>query len=536
MVLCIAQAAASVNFLPDAIASNGILSLKSWFGNIIHSFTLDYNGTTIVQQTPYINMWNCFKLLTSLSWGDVLTQGSTIGFYPDDAQSVVYQTNIGPYGIGVCNNANGGFVFNQTIATNAAAVGNTGITQDVRTSIYDTQLGNRAVFFRSNYISYDPLSQMVIGSANIPAYSTFFNADSCKNVWKSLVFNKVDGTGAIFGIMQIAVMATVYLKHLHSFFAMTPLLKGVFMKMTMNLNNSSCTVTTVKPGGVITVATSQAALTSLTTSNINVAVGGVVPFMVSAGSAFSSGCFLGTSGYSVSLSVGSTVLNQIAGPVYVQAPLSKSIYLYVPAYTFNPVFESSYLSSPIKRIQYTDVYQYQVINIGSQSQFNNLLTNGISNIKSVLIIPFLSVSAVGNVTGTGTGYAQFQSPFDPAGCGTTAPFALLGNFNVVISGQNSIYNNQRYAFEEFNNQLYGQNAVNGGMTDGLTSSLINSLGFETSYCYYYVNVSRMLPIEESVPKSVQIVGTNFCAKSLDFWCFIEYGVEISLDILSGSRV
>ena len=59
------------------------MGLKNWFGSIIHSFTLDCNGTTIIQQTPLISMINCFRLLTSLSWGDVITQGSTIGFYPE---------------------------------------------------------------------------------------------------------------------------------------------------------------------------------------------------------------------------------------------------------------------------------------------------------------------------------------------------------------------------------------------------------------------------------------------------------------------
>ena len=72
--------------LPDPDFVNGgdyIVGLKNWFGQIIHSFTLDYNGTTILQQTPYVNMWNSFKLMTSLSLNDVSTQGATIGFYPD---------------------------------------------------------------------------------------------------------------------------------------------------------------------------------------------------------------------------------------------------------------------------------------------------------------------------------------------------------------------------------------------------------------------------------------------------------------------
>jgi len=57
--------------------------LKNWFGNIIHSMTLDYNGTTCIQQTPYANMYNSFKLMTSLSLQDIKSQGAIIGFYPD---------------------------------------------------------------------------------------------------------------------------------------------------------------------------------------------------------------------------------------------------------------------------------------------------------------------------------------------------------------------------------------------------------------------------------------------------------------------
>lgn len=72
--------AAAFRPLTAASSADYCVGLKNWFGQIIHSFTLDYNGTTIVQQTPFINMWNSFKLMTSLSYNDVLTQGPTIGF------------------------------------------------------------------------------------------------------------------------------------------------------------------------------------------------------------------------------------------------------------------------------------------------------------------------------------------------------------------------------------------------------------------------------------------------------------------------
>jgi hypothetical protein len=236
------------------------------------------------------------------------------------------------------------------------------------------------------------------------------------------------------------------------------------------------------------------------------------------------------------LMVGSTTYNNDIGTIGTGGNISKSVYLYVPAYTFNPTFEQAYLSNPIKQIKYTDIYQYQLIGanaIRAGDQFNNLITNGIANIKSVLIIPFYT--SVTTFDGT-TSLIEYLSPFSTAGGGTCAPMATISNFNIQISGQNAIYNTQRYTFEEWNNQLYGQNAVNGGMTDGLTSGLIDYIGFQMAYPYYYVNVERMLPVEQSVPKSVQILGQNLGGLPLNLFVFIEYGVQVSVDVLTGARV
>ena len=219
-----------------------------------------------------------------------------------------------------------------------------------------------------------------------------------------------------------------------------------------------------------------------------------------------------------------------------QGVLASSVTMNVPAYTFNPTFEASYLSQPVKKVDYTDIYQYLIQNIsGGNGQINNLVSNGIAGIQSVLVVPFFST--VGAVAGnTGISVPQYQSPYDTAGTGTTAPLALLTNFNVVIAGQNMIYNTQRYAYEQFMNQLYGQMAINGGQTDGLASGLIDSLKFETSQCFYYVRCDRMLPVEESIPKSVSIIGQNSSQYALDLFVFVEYKCSISIDCLTGARV
>jgi hypothetical protein len=248
--------------------------------------------------------------------------------------------------------------------------------------------------------------------------------------------------------------------------------------------------------------------------------------------------------YTVSLAVGQRCLNttQTGGTVsgIVTSPLGTSIILNAPAYTFSPVFEASFLSDPVKKIVYSDVYQYQVLNVSAGGVFNNLITNGIANIKSVLVLPFYSAGTAGTPgvlapSGNG-GLIPFQSPFDPAGGGPTSPYCLLNQFNIQISGQNAIYNTERYAYEQFMNQTYGVNAVNGGMTDGMSSGLVSQLDFETCYNYYYVNCGRMLPVEEAVPKSVNIIGQNQSSYGIDLYVFVEYGVEIDVDVLTGARV
>jgi hypothetical protein len=128
-----------------------------------------------------------------------------------------------------------------------------------------------------------------------------------------------------------------------------------------------------------------------------------------------------------------------------------------------------------------------------------------------------------------------QSVFDSAS-GTTSPLCLLSNFNVSISGQNAFQRNSMYSYTSFVQNLYGVNSINGGLTDGLCSGLIGQLDFEMGYCYHYANVSRMLPEEVNVPKSVTIMGTNMSAKDIDMFVYVSYRKEIAFDVVTGLRI
>jgi hypothetical protein len=603
------------------------VGLKNWFGNIIHSFTLDYNGTTIIQQTPFVNMWNSFKLMTSLSYQDVITQGCTIGFYPDDCESWEFYDNVSSTG-GVSGiitapamnaPAGGGIVSTPSVyIPGTGTCNNTDavcLNQSLDNSFtrFKSGLGNEGFLERQKWISFD--LQAIAGTNSNPRkYGNLISggltnaADASSvmtQIYKGYIFNRqnqvggASGAQTTAGIIQYAVMATIYLKHIHSFFNMIPLLKGAFMKMTMNLNNTTSTIhigtagtipaatgadstpqlvytcceqvqsalggsnmlmlasanvlypyQTTPAAGALSLAPGSKANGSLGVNGAYGLLGGSFGVVASANAGAAGIPYLWDKQYRMNLSVGSVCLDStlVNGGGVQSAPLSKSVFLYIPAYTFNPTFEQAYLSSPVKQIKYTDIYQYQVLNVAAGQPINNLLTNGISNVKSVLILPFYSTTprdfsqtvvpsvSISQNTGFTLGYPVWQSPFDPAGCGATSPLSHITNFNIQVSGQNAIYNLQKYNFEQFNNQLYGQNAVNGGLTDGITSSLIDRQAFDLEYCYYYVNIERMLPVEQSVPKSIQFVGTNVSSRVMDYICFIEYGTEVSIDALTGARV
>jgi hypothetical protein len=575
-------------------SADSCIGLKNWFGNIIHSFTVDYNGSTIIQQTPFINMWNSFKLVTSLSYNDILTQGCTIGFYPDDPETFEFSppqdysvdaptAALPDESIPTCINGFG-------VANNTNLILPNYVNLCTQFQKLKSGLGNEGFVKRQRWINFD-LNGILSGPQTTVGNGTYGNllaTDALKQLYKSYIFNKVNetaGTTVNPGVLQIAVVATVYLKHIHSFFNMIPLLKGVFIKMTMNLNNSSSTILVQSDAYAEATGVANIGRISQFCTSASSALGGVNMLMLASNEVAEEGSNEFSNGslslipydatavgstlasepkitvtatglaslqktYYLNLSVGATCLSQdmINRGQINQSNLSRSIFLYIPAYTFNPTFEQAYLSSPVKQIKFSDVYQYQVLNVSSGQVFNNLLTNGIANVKSVLILPFYSSTndattsstpygvPVSSNSGFLRGVPVWQSPFDPAGTGPTSPLCHFTNFNVQVSGQNAIYNLQKYNFEQFNNQLYGQNAVNGGLTDGLTSGLIDRQAFDLEYCYYYVNIERMLPVEQVVPKSIQILGTNLSSKSVDLYCFIEYGTEVAIDALTGARV
>ena len=202
--------------------------------------------------------------------------------------------------------------------------------------------------------------------------------------------------------------------------------------------------------------------------------------------------------------------------------------LYAPLYRFNPLAEQRYLSlAPTKRIEYEDVFQYQFSGVNAGDTFNFLVSNGIADIQSVLVVPYLSASANNNMN-------PFLSPYGTAGA-TPDPIPLQ-QFNIMLSGVNLFLENSEYDFSAFSHHLASSNQLNGGLTTGLGSGLIGKFEFENLYRYYYGNASRSLPSEEGVSRSVQIVGKNASAQQISLMVFVCFKRSMVVDIQTGARL
>jgi hypothetical protein len=96
-----------------------LMGLKSGYWQILHSMSVEFNNGSIIQQTPFLNVFCSFKNLTSWSNDDLKNWGGVCGFFPDSSRSWLYNNNTtaasllnfqNTSGQGICNNRNAPYV------------------------------------------------------------------------------------------------------------------------------------------------------------------------------------------------------------------------------------------------------------------------------------------------------------------------------------------------------------------------------------------------------------------------------------------
>jgi hypothetical protein len=534
----------------DTNVANYSWAFKSGFWQMISSMTVEFNNQNIIQQTPFLNVFRSFKANTSFSQDDLLNEGASIGFFPDSASSWSYYNStatITPSSTlnGRCNNLP--FANNQNTLTpvGAAWVGATaannlswGATEvagipeaAVNTVTYTGSTSqpsaNFGMFQRQKYNNY--VANNAIGAASLQSGQNLINAvANCNTVYRSSLVTSAAGN------YSWNTYAKLRLKDLADYFEKCPLLKGSTIRFYINTNQSSVDFT-IGANPVITASGGITTNRTLAVNSVVVTGGTTCPLMLASASLGQGSSPLPAGNYTLSVAIYKNSFATVGGVTAAQSQLS-SCRLYAPVYYMNPLAESRYLSlAPTKKILYKDIFQYQFSNIQTGS-FNFLVSNGIANICSVLVVPFISTSNQ-VTTGAGTSNIKYPSYLSPVCSSPASPDPImLTNFNILVSGVNLFLNNENYDFEAFREQLLQSNQINGSLTTGLASGLIGENEFTNLYRYYYGDASRILPSEQGVSRSVQIVGQNASIVGCDIMVFVEFMREMTIDISTGARI
>ena len=543
--------------MTEGMALDFLLAMKSGYWNILHSLVCEFNNGNIIQQTPFLNVFCSFKNLTSWSKDDVANWGAITGFCPDTASSWLYNSavqvgtnTLSANGTGLCNNRVAPQVVISALGTTTSVLYNTS-TDATRTSADIDGCVNLGLMRRQKWLNFSLTTNDGTALTNTSSNKIGLLAGTPSSPASSAGMNAIFASYVSAGSTYRAVVfdAVVRLKDIADFFQKVPLLKGSTMRLYLNTNQCYFNAKIVSPTYTSATDGTQvlAGALQMTSTPVILGGGGTNPIML-ASADIGQGAYplapLATAQTTEAITCGiSIVRTQFPTSVFTQqvsAPVS-SVRLYAPAYTFSPIAEQRYLSlTPTKKVVYNDIFQYSFPSVGAGSPFNFLVTNGIPNVRGILVVPLLPKVSNGSATNGAGNYAgaittsSLYSPFSGTG-GSPDPIAIT-NFNIQVSGKNLFINNTLYDFEAFYEQLVSSNQLNGSLTTGLTSGLIGFSEFENLYRYYYGNVSRSVPSEDGVAKAIQITGTNQSNQAIDLMVFVEFEREITIDVRTGARI
>lgn len=475
------------------------LGYKSGYYNIISSMQIDYNNKTVQQLTPNLNYYVSFKMNSTMSQSSVDTIGSAIGVYPDNPTSWSYANGdaaaVGAGGNGVRNNKIYlGQMDTDTSYTHSHLVGNDGA--------FKRRLSTSFAIDAENGSS-------LINTAAQPNSEFMNNTQKGGNAYQAYYTTMV-----------------IRLSDVSDFFASMPLTKGFYARLTLNLNLGSLAIG--RAGGNDNDTKNQL---SLSGANINFP-NGTCPLMIQPSSTAQyadnatqivCGIYVGR----VSSSLGTVNQNTLNVPAH---PLN-SCRIYAPSIDLQPSRALSYIQeNRSKYIEWDDVYATRV-NVLANQTFNYNITNSLAGIHAIVIIPFIAATEHGIMTGMDSAFSPAISPFatEPA---TTSPLLSISQFNVQLAGENVLANLLNYTFEEFLEQLAPAHAINGGQSLGLSSGLIDLVGFQNIYRYYYVDLSRRAK-DDIGAKGITIMGKNDNLVGMDLFCFVVHKKSASLDVETG---
>ncbi len=483
-----------VNFTADHIKdSDFAIGFKNSNLNLINSCMIEYGNRQLVQATDHINDILIFEQHMTMSEQDELLHGPTIGYAKDSAESWRYDDVNG-----IVNNNGSNLPFVNVVKNACSNEGYHKRLQEFDSFDNSVPNGHEAIFGNVDVLKKNNGNYI----ENFPTHKVYY-----KN-------------------------AIIRLKDLPVFKNCSSLMKGANFKITLTLNQCMFKFSThasdrgkmsFEPSSfngkqtnpvMVSCDESQVVSASDDTTSIGNLDGG-------------SATLPQDSVYTVSCSVGRCQYSphNLLNPT--PACQETNIELNIPVYDLKASEERRLLEQGQKRVVYNEVLSY--VQLNKSGAFNDLITNGVSHAKRMIVCPFMSASENGTNM-----VSPHTSPFDTSPS-TCSPY-MIENLQIQVANQNVYHTPINYSYEQFLSEMAGKYGVESGMMTGLSSSRINMRDFINTYGYIVVDLKRKASEDESVSLSVQMSGRITSSKKLDFYIFIETEKSFSYDVASGQRL
>jgi hypothetical protein len=476
-------------------AANAFMAgLKAGTHHIIDSMSVRFNNQQVLQETPLLNHYVHWKMLSSFSQDDLKKHGSSYFFSPDTATSFrISADGKSKDGQGVSNNRATASALGDFSGIGAKGEAfNAGFQERLRNVTDLSTAGGPA-------------------AANLGGLGGNITVDQAVTQRRSYFADEGAGANRVY---TWHILARIRLRDLSDFFDRMPLVKSPFLQLTFGYNSSSQTITYTHD------ATAANATIKVGTPTI---VGNTNPLMIASAVPNNPNLttFIGTGNRTQTFACG--IVTATDGTNSKKNTLATSCQLVCDSFTMNPAAEKEFLSTlPQKMVTYTDLH-YQLLQ-NQTGTFQTLLTGGLKRAKRLIIIPYYSKAA-------NTGLVDvpvYQSPFasEP---GTTSAYAALTNLQVQVSGVNLWQAPVDYGWDMYKNEVSPAYSVNGGLQLGTTTGLLSEQDWTIGYRYIVADLSRRMPADEDTPKSIQVSATIASAKALDLLFFIEYDRSVTVD-------
>ena len=489
---------------PGTAAGYGLLSLKNGYHHLVHSADLTIDGKTISDAQPFLNINTHVKLLSELTYTDLLTTGSQLGMSDqlDVASSVIWKAagGAGTPGDGLTNNC---------MIGPTQSFGNSG---DVQTYLHPKQ------FSRVMNLAG---AQRVAKSLDVSTAGSLHSLTSLVSASKMINDFKPTYQVVNTNYMVWNDLACLRLRDLFDSMDKIGLIKKLNCQLRLYINTGALSIGVSAPNDPGTGYS--------TFSAANSTFAHTCPFTVNylADTNANGGIPLTTTNIVAGLFVQKPAVTSLSGINLANAGSSHampSCRIYYSSIQMDPVKELKYVESNVaKSVVYRNYICNQYNGIPAGGSFNQIVQSGVTNPYALLIVPLISTTAQNNHT-------QYGSPYDTSP-GSFSPLQV-SNLAVQVGGVQVFQQAYQYSFEHFMTQVNNnESPVSGDW--GLGTGIVSRQWWEMNR-YIWVNLSRSAPADRVTPRSVYVSLTNNSEVAMDLLIFTIYLDELTLDVSKGS--